>query len=186
MNLTHLPVRALGAAAGVALLAGCTPADGGATATATPEPTPTATALAEAPAGTPDPCALVSRERLQEISGYELSDGVFNSGLSDSGRNVCDWGPASDEQTTPRVVVTVNWGFPDLEEHRALSEEIHGESRDVEIEGAVGAYAFPGYRSISMGFGDHFIKVSYIQPDNPDGGHVCAAIAREVAANFLA
>lgn len=185
MNLRNPSGGALlGTVMGAVLLAGCTPSSSTSDATASAEPASTSTTAAEAPAGTVDPCSLVSGQKLSEITGFEMTEGDFNGGLSDSGRNVCDWRPVDEERSVPRLVITVNWGFPDAAEHRALAEEISGWSTDVEIEGATNAYALTAYRTWGMNVGDYFLKVSYIQPGNRDGGHVAEAITKEAVANL--
>lgn len=187
MNLRNLSGGALLAAVGSAmLLAGCTPSTTGPDATASPAPSTTSTVAAEAAAGTIDPCSLVSAQKLTELTGFDMTAGQFNGGLSDSGRNVCDWRPLDEERTVPRLVITVNWGFPDANAHRALAEEVSGWSTDVEVEGATNAYALSAYRTWGMNVGDYFLKVSYIQPSNRDGGHVAEAITKEAVANLNA
>ncbi len=182
----------MAAVTGVALLAGCTPLSSGpdASASATPSTEPTTTVLATAPAGTPDPCAMIGAERASEILGTEMSAGEFDAGVSSDGRNICEWRPANEEKSEPRLQVEVNWAFPDAAEHRALAEEVFGATSDLdrEIEGASDVYTSPGRRTLGMTVGDYFVKVSYIKPKAKKkvALNACVDAAREIAAGLSA
>lgn len=171
-------------AASVAALSACTPAGGGLATTASPTPTASAEVIEAAPPGTPDPCAAVSTARLAEITGAEMAPGVFNSSLSNEGRNLCSWRPKDENISYPQITVEINWGFPDVEEHRELAAAAVGEVADSEseVEGATGVYFLPGNRTLGMGVGDYFVKVSYLHGTNGAMGARTIDVAREVAA----
>lgn len=179
------PARAIATAAAVVVaLAGCTPAGPGVGASPTATAAPTATVAARAPEGTVDPCALLAADFIKEVSGFGMLEGEFDASLSNSSRNICNWGPASDERNVPRVQVVVNWELADAAEHRALAEEIFGPLKNLEIEGATDAYAYPGYRTEAMQVGDLFVKVSYTHPNRGDAGSITTALATEVVRNL--
>ncbi|WP_296667801.1 DUF3558 family protein [Demequina sp.] len=183
----RLPPVLVGAAAAAALLlGGCTPAGGGVDSSASPSVAPTAdgAVTATAPEGTPDPCTLLTAEFLQEATGFKMLDGTFNAALSNDGRNICTWNPASTERNVPRIQVEVNWGFPDAAGHREIATQIFGDLKNVEIEGATNAYAYPGYRTEAMEVGQYFVKVSYIHPNRTNAGQITTAIATETVKNL--
>ncbi|WP_062307715.1 DUF3558 family protein [Demequina subtropica] len=176
------------AAVGIALLAGCTPlgSGAGASSSATPTTEPTTTVLAEAPAGTPDPCALVTAEELGEDVGIKMAAGKYNSALSNSGRNICEWRPANEERSEPRVQIEINWGFPSTAEHRALAEEVFDKTLDVtrKIGDITDAYTTPSRHTLGMSVDEYFVKISYIAPNasRKVAGNATIEIARDVYA----
>ncbi len=179
------------AIAGIALLAGCTPLGSDVSASASEEPTvlPSDEADAKAPAGTVDPCTLITKKTLSTIVGTQMAYGQFNSALSNDGRNICEWRPKSDDKSEPRVQVEVNWGFPDVAEHRALAEEVFGKTRDVKrgIDGASDAYSTPSRSTLGMTVDEYFVKISYIRPSagKDVAGDTTLEIARKVAKNLV-
>lgn len=183
LRSTRLRTVAL-VAASVAVLSACTPAGGGLATTASPTPTASAEVIEAAPPGTPDPCAAIDLARVSEIVGSEMAPGVFDSSLSNDGRNRCSWRPVDENSTLPRVEVEINWGFADIAEHRELATEALGETTDVksEIEGAMDAYFLPKRRTLAMAVDDYVVKVSYIHGASEDRAKRTVALAREVAA----
>ncbi|WP_062461138.1 hypothetical protein [Demequina soli] len=184
----RLPAAWAGAAAGAAvLLAGCTPLDSGVgpTASASPSAEPTISAVAVAPAGTPDPCAMIVLDKLNSVLDTTMAEGVFDSGLSYDGRNICGWAPKDDQKTEPRVQVEINWEYPDATRHRKIAADLFGKTIDIKpIKNAKDAYALPGKRTIGMSVGDYFVKVSFTQPDRRKGDEITRELAGIVAKNL--
>ncbi|WP_062465756.1 DUF3558 domain-containing protein [Demequina maris] len=188
MTLRLLPAWTAAAVGAAVVLAGCTPlaSDAEPSADASSLTDPTVSAVATAPAGTPDPCDVMTLKTLNKIVGLKMADGEFNSSLSYEGRNICEWRPHNEERSEPRVQVEINWEYPDPVRHRELAEAVFGNTFTVKktIKGAEDAYALPSRRTIGMGVGDYFVKVSYIQPGRKEGKNMTLEIAREVAASL--
>ncbi len=183
-----LPAWTAAAVGAAVTLAGCTPLDSDTEPSADPSAAanPTVSAIAEAPAGTPDPCDTLTLKRLNKLAGLKMVDGEFNSSLSYDGRNICEWHPQNDERTEPRVVVEINWEYPDAARHRELAEAQLGKTYTVKknIPGAENAYTHPSRRTIGMEVDGSFVKVSYIQPGRKEGKDITLELAREVAASL--
>ncbi len=183
-----LPAWTAAAVGAAVALAGCTPLDSDTEPSTDPSAIadPTVSAIAEAPAGTPDPCETLTLRRLNAIVGAKMAEGEFNSSLSYDGRNICEWHPENEERSEPRVVVEINWEYPDAARHRELAEEQLGKTYVVKrkIPGAENAYASSTRRTIGMEVDGNFVKVSFVQPKNKSGQEITYNLAREVAATL--
>jgi|GEM_PF-5308579 len=185
-RIVNARLAAVATAAAVALAA-CTPASTGTDASADPDVESTVLAgPAEAPAGTVDPCELLTAKRLKKLTGTSFAQGTFNSTLSGEGRNLCTWYPENEERSYPRLSVEINWEFPDPVQHREIATDLFGKTANVKsgIEGAEEPYFLPGKTTLGMGVGDYFVKVSYTPSGNSQQADRLKKIAREIVKNL--
>ncbi|WP_062531117.1 hypothetical protein [Demequina rhizosphaerae] len=188
MTLRLLPAWTAAAVGAAVVLAGCTPlaSDAEPSADASSLADPSLSAVAVAPAGTPDPCEMITLKKLNGIVDVKMADGEFNSSLSYEGRNICEWRPKNEERSEPRVQVEINWEYPDPEAHQAIAEGVFGRTVKPggKIKSADYAYALPGRRTIGMGVGDYFVKVSFIQPNRKGAPDITLKLARAVSSTL--
>ncbi len=109
-----------------------------------------------------DVCALLSSADLQEATGHQFGEGVFNEGLSVGGIEVCDW-KASDAGFVT-VTVAVVRGNSAYEDDRDSQLDLL-DLPDFFIAGTDDAYAAADGSLVGMRTGDLYARVTYIPDD---------------------
>lgn len=121
--------------------------------------TPRATAgeASQTPAAVPDPCSLLTTADIDTASGHSFGAGAPNTAVSHDGISACDWqGPGAG---TVQVLTTTIDAYESSKETAAT---VYGPTKQVQVPGALRAYALPGGFLIGMDMGAVFVQVSYI------------------------
>jgi len=134
--------------------------------------------------GTPsafdDPCHLLSRSVVADITGVTMLRADYDEDLSNDHQSVCAWRPAAGGY--PVVQVFVSEGGDQVATQRADAESGLGASTDVTIDGATDAYVVGKGSIVGMVVDDTFVQVALIEPTGQDVSDITIALAKEAAA----
>ncbi len=108
----------------------------------------------------PDPCAVLTQDEINEVSGLDFGPGEFKDQLSNDDKVICGWVSEKPFASLQVMVWTTEWS--NYDEARDSMIQLKFDPKDATIPGANRAFTVPGIVGVDLG--DLYLQVSYSRP----------------------